>query len=195
VPYKALEGSEAGGFFQQAHHRLCGKSLTISLAPITAQEPAPAFRFKGIITQLRLGSADDLAQVYILEGYSPTYRLEGPSQRRAFVKQSLAQVSTAVLADYARNRLASRVAPNDRSVLPYTVQYDETDWAFLQRLAASRGEWLYYSGTELVLGPPAQAPAVPFVVGGASPSPSPCRCSRPSSRPPPTTTASTKRTG
>jgi uncharacterized protein involved in type VI secretion and phage assembly len=72
-----------------------------------------------------------------------------------------------VLADYARNRLANQVTPSYRPLLPYTVQYDETDFAFLQRLAASRGEWLCYTGTELVLGPPAPTPAVPFLVGGA----------------------------
>ena len=72
-----------------------------------------------------------------------------------------------MLADYARNRLANQVTPSYRPLLPYTVQYDETDFAFLQRLAASRGEWLCYTGTELVLGPPAPTPAVPFLVGGA----------------------------
>ena len=72
-----------------------------------------------------------------------------------------------MLADYARNRLANQVTPSYRPLLPYTMQYDETDFAFLQRLDASRGEWLCYTGTELVLGPPAPTPAVPFLVGGA----------------------------
>ncbi|HEX8659685.1 MAG TPA: phage late control D family protein, partial [Hymenobacter sp.] len=167
VPHQALEGPAAEGFFQQAHHQLCGKRVTISLAPVAARGARPAFRFKGLITQLRLGSADDLAPVYVIEGYSPTYLLEGSAQRRTFVKQSLAQIGTAVLADYARNRLATQVTPSYRPLLPYTVQYDETDFAFLKRLAASRGEWLYYTGTDLVLGPPAPTPAVPFLVGGA----------------------------
>ena len=81
-----MEGPEAEGFFQQAHHQLCGKSVTISLAPIAARGPRPAFRSKGLITQLRLGSADDLAPVCVIEGYSPTYLLEGAAQHRTFVK-------------------------------------------------------------------------------------------------------------
>jgi hypothetical protein len=66
VPYETLEGPQGDGFFQQAHQDLCGKSITISFAPINAKEVAPAFQFTGLITQLRLGSTSDLANVYII---------------------------------------------------------------------------------------------------------------------------------
>ena len=38
--------------------------------------------------------------------------------------------------------------------MPYTVQYNESDFSFLKRLAQKKGEWFFYNGTELFLGDP-----------------------------------------
>ncbi len=167
VPYETLEGPKGNGFFEKAHKDLCGKNITISFVPFTEAEPAPAFKFKGLITQLRLGSANDLANVYIIEGYSPTYLLEDSAQRRTFVKQTLSQICFQVLTDYSRNTLDRKVDPRYQAKIPYAVQYDESNFTFLKRLAAARGEWLYYTGTQLRIGPVADNAAVPFVVAGA----------------------------
>jgi len=167
VPYETLEGPKGNGFFQQAHKELCGRIITISFAPIITNEAAPDFKFKGLITQLRLGSTDDLASVYIIEGYSPTYLLEDSTQRRTFIKQTLSQICSQVLTDYGRNTLGRKVDPHYKAKIPYAVQYDENNFTFLKRMAAARGEWLYYTGTQLLIGPAAENAAVPFVVGGA----------------------------
>jgi uncharacterized protein involved in type VI secretion and phage assembly len=42
--------------------------------------------------------------------------------------------------------------PGMQDEIPYTVQYNETNSAFLSRLAFRFGEWLYYNGKELVFG-------------------------------------------
>src|SRR5690606_34104671 len=36
----------------------------------------------------------------------------------------------------------------------YTVQYNQTTFEFFQMLAKRHGEWLYYDGQQLLLGPP-----------------------------------------
>ncbi|MEM8969269.1 MAG: phage baseplate assembly protein V, partial [Bacteroidota bacterium] len=36
--------------------------------------------------------------------------------------------------------------------LPYIVQYNESNYAFLQRMAARSGEWCFYNGTEFIFG-------------------------------------------
>ena len=73
VPHEALEGPESDGFLGQAHRELCGKNVTISFEPIDAKQKKPAFRFTGIITRLRLGSSNDLANVYTSAATAPRF--------------------------------------------------------------------------------------------------------------------------
>ena len=40
----------------------------------------------------------------------------------------------------------------NKSSLPYTVQYKESDYEFLQRLAKRHGEYFYYTGEKLIFG-------------------------------------------
>ncbi|MDI9312436.1 MAG: phage baseplate assembly protein V, partial [Limnohabitans sp.] len=48
----------------------------------------------------------------------------------------------------------SKLNAKNTSSLPYTVQYNESDFSFLKRLAQKKGEWFFYNGTELFLGDP-----------------------------------------
>ncbi|HET9505997.1 MAG TPA: hypothetical protein VFO93_20790 [Hymenobacter sp.] len=61
-----------------------------------------------------------------------------------------------------RARAAGRASS---ATLRYVAQYGESDFAFLHRLAAQHGEWLYYDGATLCLGRPA-GPALPFEADG-----------------------------
>jgi Rhs element Vgr protein len=42
--------------------------------------------------------------------------------------------------------------PAQEEELPYTVQYNETNYNFLRRLSSRYGEWFYYEGEKLVFG-------------------------------------------
>src|SRR6185503_6324751 len=50
--------------------------------------------------------------------------------------------------------------------IKYIVQYNETNFEFLSRIAAEYGEWFYYNGKELVLGEHGSSDEVEFVVDG-----------------------------
>ncbi|MER3498852.1 MAG: hypothetical protein C4308_09585, partial [Chitinophagaceae bacterium] len=57
-----------------------------------------------------------------------------------------------VLGDYPSNLLRNKLKARNKSVIKYTVQYNETNFQFLSRMAAEYGEWFYYNGKELLLG-------------------------------------------
>jgi type VI secretion system secreted protein VgrG len=148
---KAL-GLKPDTLFAQAHEKLSGKSITIGWTSSAQADAGRSFAFKGIITHISIQTDADLVNYYHLSGYSPTFLLEDGTQSRTFVKKSLQAIFQQVLGDYPGNPLKKQLKAQHQDVLPYTVQYHETNFNFLSRLAAQQGEWFYYDGTTLQLG-------------------------------------------
>ena len=151
--------------YTQAHEKLSGKTITISWVSALPMGGGGSFEFKGLITETSIQTNADLTNYYHISGASPTFLLEDGSQSRSFVKQSVQQIFTTVLGEYAGNAFARQLKPRRQAVLPYVAQYDETNFNFLSRLAAQQGEWFYYDGTTLQLGL-APGTAVPFQSNG-----------------------------
>ena len=167
IPYDRVEGSK-GTFLSKAHQQFCGQRLTVALtltnAPAGAA-PAAAFKFQGIVTQLQVGNQGDSTGFFLVQGYSPTYLLDQAPARRTFRQQTLLAIFQQVLQPYSDGLLPLQAKPQHTAPLPYVAQYDESDFAFLHRLAAQYGEWFYYDGTRLQLGKPTGA-EIPFVSDG-----------------------------
>ncbi|RZJ57742.1 MAG: hypothetical protein EOO55_02715, partial [Hymenobacter sp.] len=136
----------------QAHQLLSGKDITIGWVSRLASGAGRSFQFKGVITSITIQTDADLVNYYHLSGYSPTFLLEDGTQSRTFVKKSLPAIFQQVLGDYPGNAFQKQLQAQDQAVLPYTVQYQETNFNFLSRLAAAQGEWFYYDGQTLRLG-------------------------------------------
>jgi uncharacterized protein involved in type VI secretion and phage assembly len=165
VPYEILETERGDGFFHQAHERYCGKPVAIQLTPTVAQHPP--LLFKGLITHIALSNSGDFAHSFVLSGFSPTYLLEAGVQRRTFLKKDLKTIFTEVLQPHDKNVLQHEaLAPQHQDQVKYTVQYGESNYAFLRRLADEYGEWFYYDGQALRLGQPTDQAALPFEVQG-----------------------------
>lgn len=164
VPFSVLEDASEH-FFHQAHHDVCGKTITVSFSPANDSDSFD-FSFKGLVTEITLMNTSDLSNGFVLKGYSPTIVLEDSRVRRTFLQQSIQQIAEAVLNPYPSNLLRRQLKPRHTSELRYTVQYDETNFGFLNRLTTEYGEWFYYDGRELRLGPPDSGKAVDFAVDG-----------------------------
>ncbi|UOQ74810.1 contractile injection system protein, VgrG/Pvc8 family [Hymenobacter cellulosilyticus] len=123
--------------------------------------------FKGIITHIALSNSGDFANSFVLSGYSPTYLLEDGVQRRTFQKQGLQEIFNEVLKPYPRNLVSFQSPkPQHQPPVKYVVQYGESNYTFLSRLADSYGEWFYYDGESIRLGKPTDSQALPFTVIG-----------------------------
>ena len=145
----------------QAHTQLSGKAITLSWTSRLASGAGRAFQFKGLITDISLRTDADLVNYYHVSGYSPSFLLEDGTQSRTFVKQKLGAIFAQVLGEYPGNAFARVLQGQGQAVLPYVVQYQETNFNFLSRLAAGQGEWFYYDGTSLRLGRES-APVIAF---------------------------------
>ena len=135
-----------------AHKQLMGKDIAIAWQPKQANDKRKRklFEFKGTITEVVMHTNE--SNYYHISGYSPTYLLEDGKQNRTFVKASLKEIFEKVLGVYPVNSLQWELKPVHTAKLPYVVQYQETNYQFLARLAAQQGEWFYYDGQVLRLG-------------------------------------------
>lgn len=130
-----------------------GQTINISINPTNMMTDSP-LNFTGIITEAQMVRTSGASGGIIINGYSPTILLEGPPNIRSFSDKSLDDIVHEVLNNYSGDTLKSTVSVQKDTTLPYTVQYAESDFSFLCRIAQKKGQWLYFNGEELSFGKP-----------------------------------------
>jgi uncharacterized protein involved in type VI secretion and phage assembly len=167
VPFEVLE-DEDEHFFKSAHKTVCGKSISFSFDSEYDKNAKSKFKyvFKGIITEIELSNKGDLANKFVIRGYSPTILLEDYTVKRTFHQMSIGDIFSKVLNEYAANLLKRKLKARNTSPVKYLVQYNETNFEFLSRLASEYGEWFYYDGQQLLLGRPENSDEVDFMIDG-----------------------------
>jgi type VI secretion system secreted protein VgrG len=165
VPYNDLE-NKSGSFLHTAHQDWCGKTLAITVdysgfsvfsvkgagnAELTGSSD---FQFKGIVTDVEIGTTGDYTGMFIIKGYSPTFLLEDAMLRRTFVDKTIQEIFEKVLKDYRSDLLDYVIKPKNNDKVAYAVQYKETNYQFLQRIAMEYAQWLYYDGIQFKLAAP-----------------------------------------
>lgn len=78
---------------------------------------------------------------------------------KSFENQTLNDIVYDVVDDYSEH-LDSEIDARFNDAIPYCVQYNETNYQFLQRLAKRYGEWLYNDGKKMVFGNLAEGESV-----------------------------------
>ncbi len=110
--------------------------------------------FSGIITSVRAiaSGLSGQGQIIVFEGYSPTILLENGQSCQSYVNMSLSDIISKACQGPATNLLKLSVNPSNDPKLTYIVQYNETAFEFANRMARRFGEWLYYDGSEMIVG-------------------------------------------
>ena len=106
--------------------------------------------FEGFITDA-YGSRNDTEFYVNVEARSWDALLDDNPTCKSFENMTLADIVDDVLDDY-KDKIAPIVNPRFQETIPYCVQYNETNYQFLQRLACRYGEWLYNNGKQMVFG-------------------------------------------
>ena len=130
-----------------------GQAIKIEIQP-NALKTASHLVFNGIITEAQMVRTAGAAGGIIINGYSPTIALEGIPKTKSFSNESLSDIVKQLTDTYSQHALRPLVKLQNNETLPYTVQYKESDFGFIARLAEKKGQWLYYNGEELVFGAP-----------------------------------------
>lgn len=138
--------------------QIIGKDITVTLQTDnienvslnTENDSIADIEFKGFIIAAS-GSRSGSEYNINVEARSWDALLEDNPSCKSFEEKTLNDIVNDVVDDYS-GHLDTEVDSRFTDTIPYCVQYNETNYQFLQRLARRYGEWLYNDGTQLVFG-------------------------------------------
>lgn len=138
--------------------QIIGKEITVSLNTEnieslsfnTNDEITEEIKFRGVILSAS-GSRKDGTYTVNVEAQSYEALLDDNPNCKSFEEMTLGDIINDVIDEYSQD-INAIVDPRFTEPIAYCVQYNETDYQFLQRLAQRYGEWLYNDGENFVFG-------------------------------------------
>ena len=150
-------------------HGFLGKRITV-VQKYKDIPDSPERTFVGVITKVGFSQEKGGLPNIVLGGYSPTILLDSAPTVQSFGGEAPVNLSI-IASQLIREALGSskydvRVDANDYSEIPFSVQYNETHYNYLARMAEAYGEQFYYDGEVLHFGKlPPQNPPLKLIYG------------------------------
>ena len=129
---------------------LLGQPLTIKFY----QYGEVVQHFSGIITRIycKRQTGGGYGTLYI-SGNAPSILLDQGKACHSYENKTLKEIIALVSEGYDNSaQVDTSAGVNTTRALPYTVQYNESDYKFICRLANLYGEYFYYDGSKLIFG-------------------------------------------
>ena len=136
-----------------------GEKITITFSALSGSDYQDNV-FIGVITEISVANQSGGTGDLLFKGYSPTYLLENGEHKEGFLDKSISQIVKDVLHDIPTNMLSSSINDTNNEPDDYVVQYNESDFEFIRRLAAQDSRWFFYDGTKLMYGKPSSSPTI-----------------------------------
>ena len=136
--------------------QLIGKSFEINVSTIkTSHEdsnakPQKAFVFKGMIIDVSASRATASTQSASVTVATWDALLQNAPHCRSFENMTLKDIIESVLKPYSD--IKYKISPRFKDKIPYIVQYNQSDYAFISMLAVRFGEWMYNTGETFIFG-------------------------------------------
>ena len=135
--------------------QIIGKEITLSLqteiiTPNNPGEKVDEITFKGVILSASGSRSRSEYYIHVNSGSWDALLNDNPTCK-SFENMTLNDIVNDVVEDYS-DHLETEIDSRYTESIPYCVQYNETNFQFLCRLARRYGEWLYNTGEKLVFG-------------------------------------------
>ena len=126
---------------------ILGKPITLKTASANQQIPnEKLLSFTGTVTEVRFESSVDQFGEAIIVAKSPTVLLDGAPKNRVFEILKASEAISKVIGQY---KVTAGTIDATQSQFPYIIQYHETDFDFVVRLAALHGLYTIYDGSSI----------------------------------------------
>ena len=133
---------------------LLGQNITIHFH----QYGSVIYTFRGIIAHIcnKKNQGGGYGKLHI-SGYAPSIVLDGGKTCQSYENKTLPEIIKEATEEYPQeSQIHIEGLINNEEKIPYIVQYNESDYQFIQRLAKRYGEFFYYNGTQFIFGSRAQ---------------------------------------
>ncbi|WP_322545177.1 type VI secretion system Vgr family protein [Elizabethkingia miricola] len=147
TPDDSLDSFE--GYVMENSKKLLGKKISINFFRFGEIKQT----FSGIVSNIKnkRNEGGGYGDLYII-GYAPSILMENGRGCQSFENKTLGQIINQVITEYSQEIKVRVSNPNTKYEMPYTVQYKESDYQFIKRLAQRYGEYFYYDGEQLIFG-------------------------------------------
>ena len=123
---------------------MLGESISATITPTGGLvDTARELQFTGVVTQVRMENAIDGVNTVVVTGRSPTIAMDGAPRNGLYHDESASDLVEATVRRYPIT--VGRVESSEGRAT-YVVQYRESDYHFVMRLAAAGGFFAYYTG-------------------------------------------------
>lgn len=135
---------------------IIGKALEIHVSTIKTSlneedsSSQKAFVFKGMIIDVTASRATASTQSASVTVATWDALLQNAPHCRSFENMTLKDIIESVLKPYSD--IKSKISPRFKDKIPYIVQYNQSDYAFISMLAVRFGEWMYNTGETFIFG-------------------------------------------
>ena len=99
--------------------------------------------FRGIVTAVQASRHHLGAYAVVLEGHSPTFKMDGARRNRIWTEMSVTDIAQSIVSDH--NEFCESDAATSRKY-DTIVQHGESDYDFLLRLCQQEQLWAWYDG-------------------------------------------------
>ncbi|MBC9795243.1 type VI secretion system Vgr family protein [Sinomicrobium weinanense] len=130
-----------------------GQQIHIKIEPKNIKSSNTGLNFKGLVTDVDIDRSKGAAGEIVISGTSPTIKMDGVANTRSYINKEFSAIIGDTMGSH-KESMNLKMQINRDTALDYTVQYKESDFGFLCRMAQKKGEWFYYNGAELVFGKP-----------------------------------------
>ena len=151
IPYDALENKQ--NYRLEDANKFLGKRLTVMMKykDFDSKEN-PTNTFVGVITKVAFSQDANSLGTIVLKGFSPTILFDGAPHIQSFGGDL--HVNTGIIAEdifkqainVNRDDYDTRIEVHAHSTFDFSVQYNETHYNYLCRLAEAHGEQFFYDG-------------------------------------------------
>ncbi|RFS24834.1 hypothetical protein DVR12_06475 [Chitinophaga silvatica] len=132
---------------------LLGKEVLITINAVLDNGRTEGLLFNGIVSNVTMGgTADGNLEYCIVNGGCPTILMDNNPDIHCYEQQKLSVIIQEHLKACKGFVNEIKINPATDSLLRYTVQYRESSYRFIRRLAEQRGEWFFYNGQQLFFG-------------------------------------------
>lgn len=126
---------------QARSHRWLGSRISLEVE--RSDSDNRSLKFSGVVTRVSLENSVNGLNEIVVEAASPTILLDGARKNKIMTEVKASDAISVALGDHSMQ--IGRVEATSK-VMPYLVQYRETDYAFIRRMASGAGLFSYYDG-------------------------------------------------